>query len=122
MGDSHSGDSRKPHQDAAPGGPDQSDDEALNRRLEQLKAKVDAKREHLRGSEPKGRDMSGLGLAMRLGAEFVAGVIVGAGIGLVLDQVLGTSPWGLIVFLLLGFVAGLRNMVRVARSAEQKND
>jgi ATP synthase protein I len=44
----------------------------------------------------------------------VVGVLVGAGIGWTLDRVLGISPWGLIVFLLLGFAAGVANVVRAA--------
>jgi ATP synthase protein I len=44
----------------------------------------------------------------------VAGVLIGAGIGWVLDRWLGISPWGLIVFLLLGFAAGVLNVMRVA--------
>jgi ATP synthase protein I len=41
-------------------------------------------------------------------------VLLGAGVGWVLDRVLGISPWGLIVFLLLGFVAGVMSVVRAA--------
>ncbi|MEM6666447.1 MAG: AtpZ/AtpI family protein [Pseudomonadota bacterium] len=63
-------------------------------------------------------DYSGLGLAMRLGSEFVAGVIVGAGIGWGVDELFGFSPWGLIVFMFLGFIAGMMNMVRAGRAAE----
>jgi ATP synthase protein I len=44
----------------------------------------------------------------------VAGVLVGAAIGWALDRLLGTSPLGLIVFLLLGFVAGVVNVMRAA--------
>jgi ATP synthase protein I len=44
----------------------------------------------------------------------VGGVLLGAAIGWALDRVLGISPWGLIVFLLLGFVAGVMNIVRSA--------
>jgi ATP synthase protein I len=44
----------------------------------------------------------------------VAGVLVGAAIGWLLDRLLGISPWGLIVFLLLGFVAGVLNVMRSA--------
>ena len=50
----------------------------------------------------------------RLSTELVAGVVVGALIGWVLDRWLGISPWGLIVFLLLGFVAGVLNVMRAA--------
>ena len=50
----------------------------------------------------------------RLSSELVAGVVVGAGIGWLLDRWLGISPWGLIVFLLLGFAAGVLNVMRSA--------
>jgi ATP synthase protein I len=38
--------------------------------------------------------------------------LVGAAIGWALDKLLGITPWGLIVFLLLGFAAGVVNVVR----------
>jgi ATP synthase protein I len=51
---------------------------------------------------------------VRLSTEFVVGVLVGAVLGWFLDRALGISPWGLIVFVLLGFVAGVLNLVRAA--------
>jgi ATP synthase protein I len=59
-------------------------------------------------------DASGLARGLRLSAEFAAGILVGAGIGWLLDRWLGTSPWGMIVLLLLGFAAGVLNMMRAA--------
>src|SRR5439155_25875522 len=59
-------------------------------------------------------DASGIARGFRLSTELVAGVLVGAGIGWLLDRWLGISPWGLIVFLLLGFVAGVLNVMRAA--------
>jgi len=50
----------------------------------------------------------------RLSSELVAGVVVGAAIGWAFDHFLSTSPFGLIVFFLLGFIAGLVNLVRSA--------
>jgi len=44
----------------------------------------------------------------------VAGVILGAALGWAVDRWLGTSPWGLIVLLLLGFAAGTLNVMRSA--------
>jgi ATP synthase protein I len=58
--------------------------------------------------------MAGAGLAMRMGSEFVAGVIVGFVIGYTIDRVFGTTPWGMVVFLLLGFAAGTLNVLRAA--------
>jgi ATP synthase protein I len=59
-------------------------------------------------------DASGYARGFRLSSELVAGVLVGAGIGWALDRLLGISPWGLIVFLLLGFAAGVVNVIRAA--------
>ena len=57
---------------------------------------------------------SGYAKGFRLSSELVAGVLVGAGIGWLIDRWLGVSPWGLIVFLLLGFAAGVLNVMRSA--------
>ena len=51
---------------------------------------------------------------LRLSTELVAGVLVGAVLGWFLDRALGISPWGLIVFVLLGFTAGVLNLMRAA--------
>ncbi len=58
--------------------------------------------------------MAGMGYALRLSSEFIAGVVVGAAIGWFVDRMAGTSPWGLIVFLFLGFGAGVLNVLRSA--------
>jgi len=58
--------------------------------------------------------MSAMARGLRLSSELVAGVLVGGGIGWLLDKWLGISPWGLIVFLLLGFTAGVLNVMRAA--------
>ena len=62
-------------------------------------------------------DGQGLARGMRLSAELVGGVLVGAGLGWIFDRALGTSPWGFIVFFLVGFAAGVVNVVRSAGAA-----
>jgi ATP synthase protein I len=57
---------------------------------------------------------SAMAVGLRLSSELVAGVIVGTILGWVFDRLLSTSPWGLIVFMLLGFVAGVMNVMRSA--------
>src|SRR4249920_94120 len=59
-------------------------------------------------------DPTALARGFRLSTELVAGVLVGAFIGWALDKWLGISPWGMIVFLLLGFAAGVVNVMRAA--------
>jgi ATP synthase protein I len=84
----------------------------LEDRLEPARADDATKR----GRQPAGDggDPAGLAKAMRLSTEFVAGVIAGAFLGWLADRMLGTSPWGLIVLLMLGFLAGVMNVMRAA--------
>ena len=78
------------------------------------------------GSGPRPTaDPSAIARGFRLSTELVAGVLVGAVIGWLLDRWLGISPWGLIVFLLLGFAAGVLNVMRAAgvvRDDRQSDD
>jgi ATP synthase protein I len=69
---------------------------------------------------------SAMAVGLRLSSELVAGVLVGALLGWGFDRFLSTSPWGLIVFLLLGFIAGVMNVMRsagtMAKQSERLND
>jgi ATP synthase protein I len=56
--------------------------------------------------------MSGMSRGFRLASEFVAAILVGAGLGWIIDMFLPTRPWGTIVLLLLGFAAGVLNVIR----------
>jgi len=56
---------------------------------------------------------------MRIGVELVATLIVGGGIGLFLDRWLGTAPWLMLVFFILGAAAGFINIYRVMTSQGQ---
>lgn len=58
--------------------------------------------------------MTGWGKGLRLGSEFVAAILVGLGIGWLLDSWLNTTPWLMLVMLLFGFAAGVLNVVRSA--------
>jgi ATP synthase protein I len=62
-----------------------------------------------------------MALGFRLSSELIAGVIVGALIGWGIDHLLSTSPWGLIVFVLLGFTAGVVNVIRSAGVAPDRS-
>jgi ATP synthase protein I len=92
------------------------DEAALSARLQRLGERLaDVSRPSENGSDPRPTaDASGFARGFRMSTELVAGVVVGAIIGWLLDRWLGISPWGLIVFLLLGFAAGVLNVMRAA--------
>ncbi|BCH03392.1 ATP F0F1 synthase subunit I [Mesorhizobium sp. SEMIA 3007] len=91
-------------------------DDDLERRRRELEASLATRRPNrLEGKDDaKAGSAAGYGQAVKLSSEFIAGVVVGAGIGWIIDRMAGTSPWGLIVFLLLGFGAGVLNVMRSA--------
>ncbi|MBU1176813.1 MAG: AtpZ/AtpI family protein [Alphaproteobacteria bacterium] len=62
-------------------------------------------------------DMTGMGRALRFAAEFMAAIIIGALIGYTIDFALGTTPWAMIGMLMVGFAAGVLNVVRAAAEA-----
>lgn len=82
---------------------------ALEKALAGHRAKADAD-----AAEQARKSQTGYAHALRLSSEFIAGIVAGGGIGFLLDTLVGTSPWGLIVFLLLGFGAGVFNVLRSA--------
>ncbi|MDE2333227.1 MAG: AtpZ/AtpI family protein [Rhodospirillales bacterium] len=54
-----------------------------------------------------------LGIGMRVGVDMASALAVGAFLGYWLDRVLHTKPFLMVVFLLLGGVAGVRNVWRL---------
>ena len=57
-----------------------------------------------------------IGLAFRVAIELVSALMVGLGIGWVLDSVLDTRPWLMLIFLVFGGAAGILNVYRQALS------
>jgi ATP synthase protein I len=65
-----------------------------------------------------GKGQSGIGFAFKIGADIVSALIVGVGIGLLLDNWLETKPWFLVLFFILGAAAGFMNVFRTVRGLE----
>src|ERR1700681_4659642 len=72
------------------------------------------------GSGDGAATASAMARGFRLSSELIAGVVVGALMGWGFDRLLSTSPWGLIVFFLLGFAAGVINVMRSAGVAPDR--
>src|SRR5262249_18309117 len=101
-----------------------AEEAALSARLRDLGERLG--RPHSAGpsdSEPGPRpttDASAMARGFRLSTELVAGVLLGAGIGWLIDRWVGTTPLAMIVFLLLGFAAGVLNVMRGAGVGQNK--
>ncbi len=77
-------------------------------------------RQEARQSGGKSQGPTGLGTGMRIAVDLVAGIAVGVVIGLFLDRWLGTTPWLLVAFFVLGAAAGIRNVFRTASRFEEQ--
>lgn len=105
-------------QDPGDAGDGASHEDWLKRR-EALAERLAAQRARLgpasgKASPAAGGGMKGAADGMKLASEFIGGILAGAGLGYLLDRIAGTKPFGLIVLLLVGFVAGIFNVLRVA--------
>jgi ATP synthase protein I len=81
----------------------------LGGRLDKVKASRQADAQAELDAEMRGR---GMAYGMRMAAELVGAVIVGGAIGWGLDKWLGSTPWLFLLFFVLGFAAGVLNVVR----------
>jgi ATP synthase protein I len=87
------------------------DDDALARRIAAARASESSQRDGKKREESQGWSIA---------VEFVGAMLVGGLIGWFIDRQAGTGPWGLIVMLLLGFVTGLRSVLRQQKKFDGK--
>ena len=89
-------------------------------RLKALEARIAAARKAAEPEPHMGEHYSQAQLAWRMVIELVAGLGIGFGIGYGLDVLLGTGPWLMVVFVILGFIAGVKTMIRSAQEVQRK--
>jgi ATP synthase protein I len=85
---------------------------SLGERLERARSARASSRPQSENAEDKGILHVALGLGLRFGVEMVVALGMGLGIGWLIDRYLGTKPWGMVVFLVLGAAAGIVNVWR----------
>ena len=66
-----------------------------------------AREEYKKDYEPPSEDPSSGSEGANIGYEFLAYVISGGIVGYAIDYFAKTLPWGMIVFIVLGFVLGV---------------
>ena len=80
----------------------------LSRRLKEQRRRMPDLAETDRGAG----NMNGMAQGLRIASEFIGGILVGAALGYGVDRLFDTTPFGLIFFLLVGFAAGVLNVIR----------
>ncbi|MDX1711771.1 MAG: AtpZ/AtpI family protein [Rhodovibrionaceae bacterium] len=99
---------------------DTSNLKRLEKRLKAARQRRDDRGPGQDGRSSSGASTSGMAVGLRIAVEILAGLAVGVGIGLLLDHWLGTQPWMLILFFILGAGASMVNVMRTARELERR--
>ena len=93
----------------------------FKQRLDELGDKLDDAKTSDQNDQAQQSRASGLAIAMRMGSEFVVAVLIGGAIGWYLDSWLGTTPFMLFIFVMLGFAAGTLNIIRASKNLDLAN-
>mgnify|MGYP004528998541 FL=1 len=88
----------------------------LEQKIQELKSREAAARK----DKPESEFAYASKVGFRIGVELISGVLVGAAMGFVLDRLLETRPWLLILFMFFGGAAGVLNVYRFAKSEDRK--
>ena len=88
-------------------------------KLKVLKNRIETAKSSNNSSTKKNKE-SGAGFGFKISTEIIAALVVGVGIGLIVDKYLGTKPFGLIIFFIFGALAGFLNIYRVMRRIEKQ--
>ena len=93
------------------------------RSLKEISARLKIAKSKVNNSSIKNKktNSSNLGSAFKISTEFVAAVVVGSIIGFILDNLFGTKPWLIIIFFIIGVIAGMLNVIRSAKLMQKNN-
>ena len=88
--------------------------------LEKLDKKIEGFKSKIEKDKPKRLKVQNDG--WRMVVELVTGMLLGLSLGIALDYIVGSEPLFLIVFSLLGFMAGVKTMMATARKMNETNN
>ena len=87
----------------------------ISARLEIAKKKIKKKQ-----IENDGSNVTAIGAGLKISTELVVSVVVGATIGFILDSWFDTKPLLIICFFVIGAIAGIKNVIKVAKKMQDK--
>jgi ATP synthase protein I len=88
--------------------------------LDQLDKKIEEFKSKKEENRPKRLKVQNDGWRMVI--ELVTGMVLGVSLGMALDYIVGSEPIFLIVFSLLGFMAGVKTMMATAKKMNETNN
>jgi ATP synthase protein I len=65
------------------------------------------------------RSLKELAYYSSIGLSVALAIVIGLAIGVLLDRRFDSSPWGTLIFLVLGIIAGFRNIALAMRKARK---
>ena len=89
-------------------------------KLESLKKRIDSSHNHNQKNTSRIKKTNAASFGFKISTEIVAALVVGVGIGLIVDNYFGIAPFGLIIFFIFGALAGFLNVYRVMRRIEKQ--
>ena len=61
-------------------------------------------------------------IGARIGTELVSGVLIGCGLGYLLDKIFNSNPFMLIIFTIFGAAAGFMNIYRFVKQQDRRKE
>jgi ATP synthase protein I len=96
----------------------------FKRRASQLGTRIDSvqseKQAEIEEQQDRANRSRGMAYGLRMSSELVAAILVGGFMGYILDSWLGTRPWLFLVFMMLGFSAGILNILRAFKRMQSE--
>ena len=89
-------------------------------KLNELKRKIAIHDNEKNDGNQKLKKNNGASFGFKISTEIVAALVIGVGIGLIVDNYFNSRPFGLIIFFILGALAGFLNVYRVMRRIEKQ--
>ncbi len=90
--------------------------------LEDVGERLQVLRDAAAAKETKARKIEGstkvAGVGMRIGMELIAGVLVGGGLGWLIDRELETKPIFMLALIALGFAASVLSVLRILKGLD----